>query len=237
MGITPIRPRPPHSATPLGVNSLSHPLHFMICMQQGQSEEYESNIYFPSKEIPDWFSHQGMGSSISFDMPLHVENKLLGMTLWVVYAAKEDTAERIFPPQALFSNITNGDEWIHMPNSHRIPVTREEHSWVSHIPQRFIRFQIQGGDKMEVSISINPPFKVKKCGIHLVYKQDITEDDQGQSSCVNTDDKDDLMDNMHPKRGRDVNVVDRSYDLANQEDFPKRLRIEPDRTKNSDMEP
>ncbi|KAA8548360.1 hypothetical protein F0562_000044 [Nyssa sinensis] len=210
------------------------PLKVKTCgIHLGQSEQYESNVYLPSKEVPDWFSHQRMGSSVSFDMPLHLEHQFLGMTLWAVYAAEEDRTERIVAPQAIFSNKTSGDNWMHMPTSRQIPVTHEEHSWVSHIPKSYFPYPIKGGERIEISIKRHPPLKVKKYGIHLGYKTNITEEDRGQSSCLNADNRDELMDDMNLKRGRDVET---SCDLSNEDKFHKRMGMEPDQTKNLDTE-
>ncbi|KAA8527897.1 hypothetical protein F0562_035234 [Nyssa sinensis] len=200
------------------------------------SDQYESCICLPLKEIPDWFSYQRMGSSISFDMPLHADHQFLGMTLWVVYAAVEDRDEWFIPPSVAISDRTNGVDWTYKPTTTAIQVTCQEHSWVSHIPKSYFRYPFKGGERMAAWINMEEPFEVKKCGFHLVYKPDITRDDQGQSSRVNTDGQDELVDIMHPKRGRDVSVVETSYDWFKEDQVPKRSRMEPDQTKDSNTE-
>ncbi|KAA8527896.1 hypothetical protein F0562_035235 [Nyssa sinensis] len=160
---------------------------------KGQSDQYECCICLPLKEIPDWFSHQSTGPSISFDMPLHVEHQFLGITFWAVFSADEDRDERVISPSVAISDRTNGVDWTFRATTAGILVTRQEHSWVSHMPKSYFRYPLKGGERMEAWINIEEPFEVKKWGIHVVHKPYITKDDQGQSSSVYTDGQDELM--------------------------------------------
>ncbi|KAA8548359.1 hypothetical protein F0562_000043 [Nyssa sinensis] len=135
--------------------------------------------------------------------------------------------------EAVISNKTRDVAMDGVEYVQYLKVTREEHSWVTHIPKIYFRYPINGGERIEISIEMDPPLKVKKCGIHLAYKPNITEEDRGQSSCLNADNRDELMDDMNLKRGHDV---DTSCDLSNEDKFHERMRMEPDQTKNLDKE-
>ncbi|KAA8548362.1 hypothetical protein F0562_000046 [Nyssa sinensis] len=158
--------------------------------------------------------------------------QFLGMTLWVVYACEEGTARLDDFSWAVICNKTREVEW-ELPAMAGPKVTREEHSLVSYIPKSGFHIPIKGGDRIEISTERCRSVKVKKCGIHLVCEPNITEEDRGQSSCLNADNRDELMDDMNLKRGRDVET---SCDLSNEDKFHKRMRMEPDQTKNLDTE-
>ncbi|KAM7491011.1 hypothetical protein LguiA_033932 [Lonicera macranthoides] len=107
-------------------------------------------------------------------------------------------------PEAIIMNRTNdGEQRYTFPLSYG-PHNPGRHSWVCHIPVIYLGYPIRGGEEMEVSFEINHPLEVKQCGIHLVYKPNIEEDDQGQSSGVdgNVDSDGAIVDNRRPKRAR-----------------------------------
>lgn len=136
-------------------------------------------MYLSTTEIPVWFSHQSIGSSISFDMPLDVEeDKFLGMILWIVYQ-KVDFGDFDNLDVIDINNKTNGTKWT---NLDFWPDKGGVESWVSHLP---IRYPVKGGDRIEVSIR-ERGLRVDKCGIHLVYKPDI-EKVKSSSSVVITE--------------------------------------------------
>ncbi|CAK9177703.1 unnamed protein product [Ilex paraguariensis] len=189
---------------------------------EGHCKDDYYSIFIPVGKIPEWYIHQRMGSSISFNMPFHVGNKLIALTTWAVCAAKEGVVTT-----ALFHvlyNKTNGVEQILRPTvRNNIPVTQTEHSLWSIIPALEF-FPIKGGERMELSIKISPFVDVKKCGVHFLYKPDIRESQQGQLSSAKTI----VQDYVHPKRSRDVDLKESGNNL--EEKDGKRLRIEPDST-------
>ncbi|KAM7491008.1 hypothetical protein LguiA_033929 [Lonicera macranthoides] len=152
---------------------------------QGYSEWPEtSDMYLTRSAIPDWFRYKNTGSSISLFIPRpigliemrplvipreHEKISPVGMTLWIVYEEREDGPVMTHSPEAIIVNRTNGIELRYMfPLSYgpHIPGT---HSWVSHIPFKYLGYPIEGGADLEVSFEINQPLRVKQCGIHLVY--------------------------------------------------------------------
>lgn len=199
--------------------------------QQGYSELAEtSDMFLTRRDIPDWFRHQSMGSSISFDIPpFHAGGgEFLGMTLWIVYEGSGDEPVMTHSPEAIIMNRTNGVELRHtFPLSYG-PHDPGHHSWVCHIPVIYLGYPIRGGEEMEVSFEINQPLEVKQCGINLVYKPNIEEDDQGQSSGVdgNVDSNGAVVDNMPPNRARIAELVETSDEMNKEDADPKRLRLE-----------
>ncbi|GLT71273.1 hypothetical protein SLA2020_433060 [Shorea laevis] len=98
-------------------------------------------VFLPGSEVPNWFSHQGIGSSISFDVPPLSEGEIQGLLVCAVYAAKEE------------SNVITGCSF------------HENH----HIPLKRYQFEMESGEEVEVSIMAGDDFEVKKCGIHLLF--------------------------------------------------------------------
>ncbi|KAM7491016.1 hypothetical protein LguiA_033937 [Lonicera macranthoides] len=178
---------------------------------QGYSELAEtSDMYLTRRDIPDWFGRQHMGSSISFDIPpFHTGGKFLGMTLWIVYEGRGDGPVMTHSPEAIIMNRTNGIELRHtFPLSYG-PHNPGRHSWVCYIPVVYLGYPVRGGEEMEVSFEINQPLEVKQCGVHLVYKPNIEEDDQGQipGADGDVDIAGIIAANMRPKRSHRKQVA------------------------------
>ena len=57
----------------------------MISMVQGLYECGIFSIFLPGSKVPGWFSHQILGSSMSFDLPPLLNHKIQGLFLCVVY--------------------------------------------------------------------------------------------------------------------------------------------------------
>lgn len=185
-------------------------------------------MYLTRRDIPDWFSHQIMGSSISFDIPSDVENKFLGMTLWLVYEAKEDGPVMTHSPEAIIMNKTNDVELRHTFPLGYGPRNPGRHSWVCHIPLDYFGYPIKGGEEMEVSFDINQPLEVKECGVHLIFRPKIKEDDQSQFPLVNSDvnSAEIIVENMSFKRQRIVKLVETNSKFSEEDtNDSKRLRL------------
>lgn len=103
-------------------------------------------MYLWTMEIPVLFSHQSIGSSIAFDMPLDIEeDKFLGMILWIVHQ-KVDFCDFDDLDIIDINNKTNSTKWTNLdfwPDKGRVQ------SWASHLP---IRYPVKGRDRIEVSI-------------------------------------------------------------------------------------
>jgi hypothetical protein len=169
-------------------------------------------IFLPGSEVPNWFKHQGIGCSISFDVPPLSEGEIRGLLVCAVYAAKEESDAITSSPFLKISNKTRGHEDIFRPTFYAIPITCEDHSCVCHIPLKRYQFEMENGEEMEVYIISQEDIEVKKCGIHLLFDDSNVRDDGYVS-----------MDMVSAKRGRDDNEAGPSND---EEKCPKRSRME-----------
>ncbi|XP_042483025.1 disease resistance protein RPV1-like [Macadamia integrifolia] len=135
------------------------------------------DIFFPGNEVPDWFIHQCVGPSISFELP-PCNHKILGLTVCAVYATnKEADKVTVFdgdkhtgPPSAKI-NVGSNNGVAYYPNVKDIPITHQDHIWVCQVPGTAFGNRLEGGVGIKVSIEIGKPLKVKKCGIHLQYQE------------------------------------------------------------------
>lgn len=99
-------------------------------------------------------------------MPLHVKNSLAGMTLWIVYSAKDDISLTDYCPHAIIINETQSVDMKHFSLYSDIAVTNNEHSWVTYIPWTDFDYPIKGGERFKVSIKEHPAIEVMECGIY-----------------------------------------------------------------------
>uniref|UniRef100_A0A2N9FZX7 C-JID domain-containing protein n=1 Tax=Fagus sylvatica TaxID=28930 RepID=A0A2N9FZX7_FAGSY len=141
-------------------------------------------IVSPGSEIPEWFSHQSMGPQVNIKLHYsHLCNDFMGIALCAVFCSNATPYKGIN-----WSLIVNGNE-IRMPESGvDITTIASDHILLSYcsttyLRDRFskslveydangfceigIRFEIDYGDKWSK--------EVKKCGFHLLYKEDIKD--------------------------------------------------------------
>ncbi|KAK9273227.1 hypothetical protein L1049_018034 [Liquidambar formosana] len=161
-----------------GCNNLANP--FKDNLLQGWSGSAEGSIFLPGDEIPNWFSHQCMGSSLSFQVPPSLGCKLKGFNLSVVYASDINIVIPVplkatdpYPSVTVIVK-TNGLDWIHMPTFFEVPIPPPDLdlTWVGHLPHSMFGNQLDSGNQVEVVVDLGYGLKVKKCGVHLVYDQD-----------------------------------------------------------------
>jgi hypothetical protein len=151
-------------------------------------------ICLPGREIPNWFSHKGIGSSISFRAPSISNGQFLRLLVSVVYAfdqAKVWIADEI--PYLVIKNKTRGYKDFHWPlksGAHdRIcgeysPLYRKEdhfflcltplirHKYELENGVIFYELVMESGDEIEVTIKFwGLKVTVKKCGVHLLVAE------------------------------------------------------------------
>ncbi|KAJ8774349.1 hypothetical protein K2173_011598 [Erythroxylum novogranatense] len=131
----------------------------------------------PGNDIPDWFSYQVVGSSLSFQLPTEevlVGRQVKGLMVWVVYAGIRGCAF-VFP---IIRNKNTGDQFSFLRETVPIYASQQDHSRVIHVPFDMRRCAMKGGEELELSFIFVRPyfascaeFVVKKCGVHLITKE------------------------------------------------------------------
>jgi hypothetical protein len=174
-------------------------------------------IILPGSEVPNWFSHKRIGSSISFHVPTHSNSKIQGLVVWIVFAAKKVVIELLDSPSVIIQNKTRGWTETCWPPMAGILKFGEDHSAVCRIPLKIYKVEMESGDEIEVSIEVEDALEVKKCGIHLLVNEPDVLVEYGSA-------RDGTM--VRANRGRDDNEAGPSNDWPNEERFPKQSKME-----------
>jgi hypothetical protein len=150
-------------------------------------------ICLPGREIPNWFSHKGIGSSISFRAPSISNGQCLRLLVSAVYAFDQEEDWIIDDiPYLVIKNKTRGNADFHWTKNSYAYITFGEDSFL--YPEKedqfflcltqFIRNKyelengvifyelfMESGDEIEVTIILYGKGNVKKCGVHLLVAE------------------------------------------------------------------
>ena len=132
-------------------------------------------IVLPGSEVPNWFSHQGIGCSISFELPPLSEGEIHGLLFCAVYAAEDEGQHFGKKGGSLSLKISNktGDIILGKPFKSTFclfPKIREDHHLlVRYIPLRDDKFLMERGEELKASLEHDERIEVKKCGIHFLF--------------------------------------------------------------------
>ncbi|KAJ6857978.1 TMV resistance protein N [Populus alba x Populus x berolinensis] len=171
-----------------GCNNLSE--NYKMRLIQGLCKGKHYDICLAGGEIPEWFSHRGEGSSLSFRLPsvsVADGNKLQALLLWVVLSAStnEATQEIPFLPfdmcDATIKNKSNGIELFDTMAAVTFDRTITKQSWIQRIPLIGLEESLQGVEELEVNVKISlygvRKCWVEKCGVHLIMEKNKADSD------------------------------------------------------------
>ncbi|XP_059461927.1 disease resistance protein RUN1-like [Corylus avellana] len=132
---------------PIELGCLSSLRELMLCKTDS------SSLCLPGSEIPNWFSHQTIGSLISFHVPSFLDGKMGKVLVCVVYAANKELSRSYICSHDTISSynleMKSGDE---------------------------IELSVDLGDQSQVK---KCEIQVKKCGIHLLVDEPNVMDEDG----------------------------------------------------------
>ncbi|XP_062021478.1 TMV resistance protein N-like isoform X2 [Rosa rugosa] len=163
-------------------------------MYQGISNYRETfQIVIPGSNIHEWFSHQSVGCSLSVSLPAHWNNsRFLGFALCAVFVLHEHhPVDELYIDEFKTFNATHhlicclkhdGREYGKQPAfrfSEEFCKVKSDHLWVFYVS----RDKYFGTEWWHNSCSQfeflfetrGPGLKVKKCGVRLIYEQDVQE--------------------------------------------------------------
>lgn len=133
-------------------------------------DRYE--IVMPGSEIPSWFSHQSLGSSVSVQLPRNWhDNKWMGYALcavfhvfgggWELDCLLKVNGKEQYPAPILATNVQ--------------PIS--DHLWLVYISRDLSLGKEWQHRRNQLIFSFNSsgPSLVKKCGVRLIYEQDVEE--------------------------------------------------------------
>nr|POF01857.1 disease resistance-like protein csa1 [Quercus suber] len=157
---------------------------------QFKGDEPIYHIIIPGREIPKWFRHQSVGTSMNFQVP---SDKLKGVAMYAIFvlhqhhplhSTYETSGGYIFMHRLQFYLKANRYESQSIPDfpfSEEFGKIESYHLYLSYIPytvfdqelgQMEIRFKTKG-PRLEVTI----------CRAHWVYEQDIEDPNQTMLGC------------------------------------------------------
>ena len=125
----------------------------------------------PGSSIPEWFTDQSVGCSVTVELPPHwYTTRLIGLAVCAVF--HPNISKGKFGRSAYFS--MNESVGFSIDNTASMHFSKAEHIWFGYRPlygQVFSR----SIDHLEVSFSesIRAGEVVKKCGVRLIFEQDL----------------------------------------------------------------
>jgi hypothetical protein len=170
-----------------------------------------SSVLLPGSEIPNWISHQTIGSTISFCVPSLLDGKIGGkMLLSVVYAVKKEAPRETFAQRRRLrwrmrlrnksyrDRSNSWDDW----GTGVMPDGPDFDIFEDHIAAALVRYRskMKSGDGVEIEVDvvleswahpgivyerIDPQIiEVKRCGIHFVvdeHEPNVRDDEISES--------------------------------------------------------
>ncbi|KAL4561639.1 hypothetical protein LXL04_033809 [Taraxacum kok-saghyz] len=134
---------------------------------------------YEQDEMPSWFKHRSMGSSISFTIPSSSQNNLRGLNFCSMHAFKppeekfpflDEFPYRQFPrtPMITVSNVTKNRMWIYERFKDRSTFVGVK-CWVLLSHWMFGRNEMEGGDLITIIVTERFNDVIKECGVRVVY--------------------------------------------------------------------
>ncbi|CAL5340860.1 unnamed protein product [Camellia sinensis] len=142
----------------------------MTCTRKKGALQWYISIFVPGNEVPGWCSNKRKGSSISFNVPLVPNLKVVALNVYIVYAFANDISLTNYQFDYIkISNKTKGLKWTYSPMFKGVP-DDDSMIWFSH--WEIGHLLMEGGDKMNLSASLDDElFQVEEVGVQIVYDE------------------------------------------------------------------
>ncbi|RVW79813.1 Disease resistance-like protein DSC1 [Vitis vinifera] len=148
---------------------------FMDPMDYSSLRTFASRIPYdavvPGSSIPEWFTDQSVGCSVTVELPPHWYNtRLMGLAVCAVF--HPNISKGKFGRSAYFSMNESGG--FSIDNTASMHFSKAEHIWFGYRSLFGVVFS-RSIDHLEVSFSesIRAGEVVKKCGVRLIFEQDL----------------------------------------------------------------
>ncbi|KAL7616808.1 hypothetical protein Lser_V15G03391 [Lactuca serriola] len=143
---------------------------------------YEFGIFstrYEAEEMPSWFRHRSMGSSISFTIPSSPNNLLTGLNFCSLqrWRGLDESSPSVgfhfpfpFRPMMRISNITKNRTWIYERYSDRF-IVGGKCCWVILSYWMFGMNEMEAGDHVTITVTDRRNELTKECGVSLVFDE------------------------------------------------------------------
>ncbi|CAL9020807.1 unnamed protein product [Prunus brigantina] len=141
---------------------------------------YQFGIVTPGREIPEWFSNQSLGDSLTVELPLDSCTTWMGIAFCAVFEVQDDLSEFLY---FQLSCSEQGMWPFGVSRCFKIGNVVSDHLWVIYVSREnfvekcnqikvssltyYLKGEMWGREKSCVS--------VKKCAFHLVHEQDVEQ--------------------------------------------------------------
>uniref|UniRef100_A0A6N2KWJ0 TIR domain-containing protein n=1 Tax=Salix viminalis TaxID=40686 RepID=A0A6N2KWJ0_SALVM len=165
-------------------NNLSENYKMSLIQETCKGKEYE--IFLAGGEIPEWFSHRGEGSALSFHLPsvsVPDGNKLQALLFWVVYATPQTSSLPYSGVgSTIFKNKSNGIELFETMAFITSDINSSKHSWIQRVLLAGLEESLQGVEELELNFKVSwftyvGKCWVEKCGVHLIMEKSKADSD------------------------------------------------------------
>ena len=178
-------------------------------------------IAIPGGEIPKWFINQSVGNSMNLQVPSDLCNKLMGVAACAVFVSPQNPSLREYrllwcslKVNGCYTDSSSGFsfwERLGKIESYHLfqgycPYKKMGRSWNENLSQT----NADGFSQIEIKfITDAPDLEVTKCGIRLIFEQDVEDLNRTMPVCSSSsitpyeDDFKDLAKDTKTKRSRD----------------------------------
>ncbi|VVA19478.1 PREDICTED: TMV resistance [Prunus dulcis] len=143
---------------------------------QGLYERGIFSTFFAGNEVPGQFIHKTKWSSLSFTVPSLDNHRIGGLKVFSVYTKRANDSPWALPGP-MITRVTNKSKdikLIYAPSHCGIPAEGEDMIWLSHWKLEE-EVHVDVGDKLVVSVIMEPWLLVKEFGIQLVQPLQSTQ--------------------------------------------------------------
>ena len=214
-----------------------------------QGDEPIYRIIIPGREIPKWFRHQSVGTSMNLQVP---SDKLKGVAVCALFVLRQHhPAPPLNLPYSTSSIFTHSLQCYLKADGYERKLTpldfffSEEfgkidshHLYLGYYPYNMNQNQVDGNGLGQIEIAFEtdgPGLEVTKCGARLVFEQDIEDLNQTMSGCSSNnrcsitpyeDDLEDSAKDTKTKRSHDDYDGTSGEGTSNEVDVPHPKRIQ-----------
>ena len=220
---------------------------FQECCYRESTKKKRFDVVIPGSEVPNWFRHQSVGASINLEVPSYLFKQFRGIALCAVFEPPLQHRPPNHPSYNLCLRChfkANGNDFSCYPIARvleEFDTVELDHCWFMYLLPNYLTLyfqkeflQIADGSSCQLEIEFIGNIKIKKCGAHMVYEEEMEDLKQsiGQSECSSSiipynEGVDHFEENIKIKRSRDDENGANGEGSSTHIPHPKTKRVRP----------